>query len=240
MINPIKALNERKKEKEKILLEEQQQRIARLQDIENEVASEGLHIPHPIETFKKKKEIKGLKKEIEEFEKSRQSGKTRHTYIIAFCIVLLVGILVVGIKNGMPSEEIKQTENSIHTSEGANVTAENESEDGPKYEFEYDMAITWQSLHNRTIKLLDFDSGKVTVIYKKGDSVFTGECKRLDNGVICIDTGKPYYYIMDNSGKFVHECDEYGENVYYGIAYSVSDGTEYIDLLQEKLNGAHD
>ena len=75
----------------------------------------------------------------------------------------------------------------------------------------WNIHICWQSLHNRTIQLLDFDNGKVTILYEKGDSVFTGECKRLDNGVICIDIGNPHYYLVDGSGKWAHECDENGE-----------------------------
>lgn len=97
-MNNFKKYQEKEIAQENIARAEQESRIQRLQILEASLVAEGkLHIPHPIQNAKVKKEIKSLREEIEKHEKEinrKNGGKKCYAIGIAAIIFLSFGLLL--------------------------------------------------------------------------------------------------------------------------------------------------
>lgn len=110
MENPFHDLKQRKVTEKRRLVEEQQQRKERLEQMEALQSKKGFHLSHPIQTMKNKREMRTLHKEIADFEEKKKNKRlvTVLVAMMALCFSV-VGIMSAKEHTSRDSSEGQET-----------------------------------------------------------------------------------------------------------------------------------
>lgn len=129
MNNPFERRKQKAEEKARQEAAAQQQRLDRLQQLEEDLANQagkkGLHIPHPIKKRKTQKEIKSLQKEVAEYNNKQSKKKKDKKTILGLAAVLLVLFAIIGVMAGKeekkPTSQVspKSSQTSLRASESS-------------------------------------------------------------------------------------------------------------------------
>ena len=127
MQNPLKRIQEQRRQEAAREELRQAQRKERLRQLEEKHNQKGFHLSNPFQTMKDKKEMKELRRDIETYEEQVKSSRNI-SHLLPVLILMVIGpilllVIVTVIKNG--SKDTNTT--SMNTEVVVNITTETES-----------------------------------------------------------------------------------------------------------------